>query len=221
MAAFLDTFFYSFDYAILEAIHRFAVATGGVLTPLFHLITSLGDGGIGFILLGLLLLLFRKTRKVGLAVLLAIAIGALFTNLTIKPLVARLRPYEHETFRTFWLYVGAPMESEFSFPSGHATAAFAAMGALFFTTRKRFSWAALLVAALVAFTRLYFVVHYPTDVIFGTIIGLLAAVAAYFATRHLFAVLEKRQHPVPRFLLEADLASGARRLFSRKKQENK
>ena len=167
-----------------------------------------------------MLLLFRKTRKVGLAVLLAIAVGALFTNLTIKPLVARLRPYEHEAFRPFWQYVGAPLESEFSFPSGHATAAFAALGAIFFTTRKRYSWTALVFAALVAFTRLYFAVHYPTDVIFGTITGLVAATAAYFATRALFAALEKRQHPVCRFLLEADLINGARRLFSRKRQEN-
>ena len=220
MATFLDTFFCGFDTAILSAIHAFAEATGGFFTPLMRIITAVGDKGLGFILLGVILLLFRRTRKIGLVVLAAIAVGGLITNVTLKPLVARVRPYEHEPFRTWWQYVGATLESKRSFPSGHATVAFAAMGAVFLTCRKKYSWTALAFAALVAFTRLYLMVHYPTDVIGGMLAGSIAAIVAFLLFSLVYRLLEKHKtNPVSRFLLEADLISFLRRLFHRKGED--
>ncbi len=217
MAIWLDTVFASFDYAILEAIHQFAVATNGALTWLVRLITSVGDGGLGFILFGLVLLLFRRTRKVGVIVLGAIVVGALFTNVTIKPLVARVRPYEHDAYRAFWEFVGASRESERSFPSGHTTTAFAAMTTVFLTCRKKYSWTALVFAALVGFTRLYLVVHYPTDVLGGIVVGVVSALISYFLLRLAFAALERHAtHPVCRAILQFDLIDLARRLFRRR-----
>lgn len=217
MADWLDTVFASFDYSILEAFHRFAVATGGSLTWLVRLITSVGDGGIGFILFGLLLLPFRRTRKAGVIVLGAIVVGALFTNVTLKPLVARVRPYEHEAYRAFWEFAGGIRESERSFPSGHTTTAFAAMGAVFFTWRKKYSWPALVFATLVGLTRLYLAVHYPTDVLGGIIVGIVSALISYFLFRFVFAALERhREHPVCRALLEFDLIALFRRLLGKK-----
>lgn len=220
MAAFLDTFFYGFDHAVLQGVHDFSVATHGALTPLMRLITLLGDGGLCFMLFGIILLLFRRTRKIGIAVLLAIAIGGIMTNLTLKPLVARARPYEQEPFRTWWQYVGASLESERSFPSGHATVSFAAMGAVFFSCRKKYSWATLILAALVAFTRLYLMVHYPTDVVAGVLVGLAAALGAFGLTLLLYRILEKHEtNPVSRFLLQASPSTTLRRC-SRRKQSH-
>ncbi len=220
MATFLDTFFCGFDTAILSVIHTFAEETGGFFTPIMRIITAVGDKGLGFILLGAILLLFRRTRKIGVVILAAIAIGGLITNVTLKPLVARVRPYEHEPFRTWWQYVGATLESERSFPSGHATVAFAAMGAMFLTCRKKYSWTALVFATLVAFTRLYLMVHYPTDVLGGILAGSVAAILAFLLFSLVYRLLEKHKtNPISCFILEADLIFFLRRIFRQKGED--
>ncbi len=190
MADWLNTVFHSFDIGILTAIHRFFLATGGVLTPLVEVLTAPGNGGLGFILLGLLLLLFPKTRKTGCLVLFSLLVGALFTNLTLKPLVARPRPYTTAPLCDWWVAVGAGAESDLSFPSGHTTSATAAMLAVFLCNNKKRSWAVLIYPLVMGFTRLYLVVHYPTDVLAGLLCGAISALIAYFATRPLFAYID-------------------------------
>ena len=186
-ALWLDTALGSFDRAILGAVHA-VQQTGAdvVLSPLARLLALLGKGGIALILLGLVLLCIPKTRRSGAAVLLALAIGALCTNVVLKPLVARARPYADETSIVYqwWQEAGAATESDKSFPSGHATAATAAMAALFFLGPKRRRWPCLLFALAMALSRLYLVVHYPTDVLAGLLIGLGAGcLAAYLVQR--------------------------------------
>lgn len=206
MAAWLDSFFYPFDYAILHAIHQFALATGGIFTDLVRVISSFGHKGLGFILLGILLLPFKKTRKLGIAMLIAIAIGGLITNITLKPLVSRPRPYTHEVFQPWWQYVGASEEGCRSFPSGHTTTAFACMTALFLTGNKKRTWPALVFAALIGFTRLYLVVHYPTDVIGGLLAGVIAALVAFLLTELAYRALTRHErHPVCHAILAFDL----------------
>ncbi len=190
MADWLNTAFYGFDLHVLEAIHHFAMATDGLLTPLIKLLTAPGNGGLGFILLGLFLLVFPKTRKTGIAVLGALLFGALLTNLTLKPLVARPRPYTVEPFRSWWVAIGAGAESDLSFPSGHTTSATAAMLAIFLFNKKKYSWPVLLYPFLMGFTRLYLAVHYPTDVLGGLIAGALGALLAFCALRPLFAYID-------------------------------
>ena len=218
MAQWLDTVFYNFDYAILCAIHAFAVATGGCLDWLFEAITHLADDGLGMIALGLLLTLFKRTRKMGVAVLAAIAFGAAITNLTLKPLVMRARPYTHEEFRAWWEVMGAHVESDRSFPSGHTTSAMAAMMGVFLTGKKKYSWTALLFALLMGFTRMYLVVHYPTDVLGGLLAGALGGVIGFLFTVLLFRFLQKhKQKKLVGFALEFDpIVSGIKRLRAHK-----
>lgn len=195
MAHWLDTVFYGFDYAILEAIHSFALSTNGFFTPLVRAITVLADDGIGMILLGLILSLFRRTRKIGFCVLGGIMVGALITNVAVKNLVARPRPFADQTrvFYEWWQAIGAHPESIHSFPSGHTTATMAAMTGIFLTTKKRYSWPALLFAPVMGFTRMYLVVHYPTDIIGGLLSGGIGALCAYLILRAVWRYIEA--HP--------------------------
>ena len=185
-ALWLDTALWGFDRAILGAVHAVQQSPAdAVLMPLANLLALLGKGGIALILLGLLLLCIPKTRRSGAAVLLALAIGALCTNVIVKPLVARARPYADETrvIYEWWQESGGATESDKSFPSGHATAATAAMAALFFLGPKKKRWPCLLFALAMALSRLYLVVHYPTDVLAGVGIGLGAGYLAAWLVR--------------------------------------
>lgn len=175
----LDTACSGLDQAILHAVHTVQQSGADVvLGPLARLLDLLGEGGIALILLGLFLLAFPRTRKTGWAVLLALALGALCTNVLLKPWIARPRPYDSaaRALRQWWLEGGGVLEHGFSFPSGHSTAAMAAMSALFFTgTKRRAEW--LLFGLLMGLSRLYLVVHYPTDVAAGLLVGFAAGAA--------------------------------------------
>ena len=159
MADWLNTVFHAFDSGAFNFANSLAQVAGGFFTPLSKVIAVLGKGGIFFILLSIALMLFRKTRKTGFTMLLAIGVGALFTNVIIKNAVARPRPYTVDEFKDIWAFVGSNIESEFSFPSGHATVTMTSMMALFLTTNKKWSWLGFVFALIVGFTRIYLVVH--------------------------------------------------------------
>lgn len=206
MALWLDTVCHGFDYAVLAAIHAFALAAGDVMTFLMRAITMLADHGYGMIALGLILFCFKRTRKVGLAALFGIAVGALITNVTLKPLVFRARPYTHEEYRVMWEAVLGLVESERSFPSGHTTSAMAAMMGIFFATKsKKRTWPVLLFPLLMGFTRLYFVVHYPTDVLGGLVAGAVGGLGGFGLVYLLYRALDKHaENKLVRFYLTAD-----------------
>lgn len=185
-AQWLNETFANFDYNIFEAFHNLHDgAMGGFFNVFFNAITSLGNDGIFLIVLSVILLLFRKTRKAGAAMLGAIIIGALFTNTTIKPIIARPRPYIDETsiIHQWWINAGSHIESEFSFPSGHTTSAMAAMTGLFFIGNKKYSWTAFFFAILMGMSRIYLCVHYPSDVAGGLIVGFVAGFLAFLLIR--------------------------------------
>lgn len=153
------------DLAVLNFIQDHICV--GFLDSFMMAVTSLGNGGILWIALAAVLLIFKKSRKYGLMMALALILGALICNVTLKPLVARIRPYE--LAESVKLLISAP--ADYSFPSGHTTASFAAASSLFISGAKG-RYAVLLLAVLIAFSRLYLYVHYPTDVLAGMMIGI-------------------------------------------------
>ena len=139
------------------------------LNLLLPRVSSLGDAGLIWIVLSVLLLLFPKTRKAGLASGIALLFMLVTGNMILKPLVARLRPFAVNTAVELLI----PPPTDFSFPSGHTYASFASASAIFRNSR-RIGIPALILASLIAFSRLYLYVHYPTDVLFGILLGILA-----------------------------------------------
>lgn len=136
--------------------------------PFWKCITFLGDKGWFWLTLSLLLIAFPKTRKTGIMALASMALCALVTNVCLKNLVARPRPYTQIPGLTALI----PAPSDYSFPSGHTTASFACAGVYLQTLPRKYGAAALILATSIAFSRLYVGVHYPTDVFAGLLIGL-------------------------------------------------
>ncbi len=174
-------FITAFDTNILWWIN--AHLTSPFMDKLMPAITHLGDVGAIWIAITVILLLRKSTRKWGVTMLFSLFLCVLVGNLLLKPLVARPRPcHIHQ------LQLLIPMPTDLSFPSGHTMTSFAS-AAVLFHYHKTYGKAALILAALIAFSRLYLLVHYPTDVAAGLVLGLVAAIIAckltdYFYTRY-------------------------------------
>jgi len=163
---------FNFDAGILLWIQDNVRAA--FATPVVNLITHLGDKGIFWILLTLALLIFKKTRRIGLTCMISMIIGLAVTNIVIKNWVARIRPYE--LIEGLERIIEA--QKDFSFPSGHSTNSFACAWVVFRMTEKKYGVPALVLAILIALSRLYVGVHYPTDVLAGAAIGIVCAICA-------------------------------------------
>lgn len=177
----MDASLAAFDYRGLEALHRFAEATGGAFDGVFWALGAIFEKGAAGFAVGAILLAFKRTRLTGARVLAAVFLGAALTNGLLKPLVARARPFEGAVaaYKEWWLYAGAPPESGYSFPSGHATAAMAAMAVLAAAAGRRLGWAFLVLATLTGVSRCYFLAHYPSDVLAGFAVGAIGAASAW------------------------------------------
>lgn len=164
------------DFLILDWIQ--AHLRCGFLDVIAPAVTLLGEYGAIWILLALVLLVKKETRPLGIAVAAALAVDVLLCNIIIKPLVARPRPFALRP--EIQLLVKAP--GDYSFPSGHTAASFAAVGALF-REKSRLRAPGLVLAAAIALSRLYLYVHYPSDVFCGAVLGLVCGVIGAFFAR--------------------------------------
>ena len=158
----------------IQILHWFESLHNPVTDPIMYGITCLGNAGILWILIALAFLaipLFKKDRKIGLSIAIALILSLIMCNGIMKNLWARVRPFNVDT--TFEnLYGVFNGINDWSFPSGHTSASFAAALAIILWDRQK-GTAAVIVAALISFSRLYLTVHYPTDVLTSLVFGSL------------------------------------------------
>ncbi|MBP1588553.1 MAG: phosphatase PAP2 family protein [Clostridia bacterium] len=150
----------------------------------FKYYTHLGEAVV-FIALAVLLIIFKKTRKIGVTVLLALTLGTLIGNLILKNVFARPRPYNDANALIGVADLLIKKPSDYSFPSGHTLAGFNTALVVFYYKKIPGAFA-LLAAALLAFSRMYLYVHYPTDIIGGFILAVLCSVSAFYMAKAVF-----------------------------------
>ena len=160
------------ELAVLDWIQQFMKSP--VMDMIMVFVSTLGDKGYIYYVILILLLINKKTRKFGIVMGIAMILNYLISNLGLKPLVARTRPYDINT--AVEILVHKP--SSYSFPSGHSAQAFCVASAFLFMNFK-YAKPMLIFAFVIAFSRLYLYVHFPTDVIAGAVIGMLCGYLAY------------------------------------------
>ncbi len=175
------------ELAILDWIQ--AYGRYGFLDVILPFISSLCDHGEIWILLAAVLLAFRQTRRQGLAVSCGLTLDLIACNLLLKPLFGRIRPFAVNT--AIELLTRAPGDA--SFPSGHTAASFAAVFALRYSGSRLWK-PALALAVVIALSRLYLYVHWPTDVAGGAVLGAAAGWAGGWLAERLAGQIEKRRN---------------------------
>ena len=152
------------DFAILDFIQNYF--TNGIMDFIMKFVTRLGDGGLLWIIVAVVLLCFKKTRKVGIFVAVSLILTAIIGNVILKNIFQRVRPFIEANHT---IIINPP--GGFSFPSGHTSSSFAAAAALGIGYKKYAPYFYVL-AVLIGFSRLYLYVHYPSDVLVGAILGI-------------------------------------------------
>ena len=159
---------YNIDNSILSFIKN--NMHGHIMDKVMVIITSLGNGGAIWIIISVLLMINKKYRKIGFIALGALILSTIFGEGILKHVVQRIRP--SADIPAINMLIAKPLS--YSFPSGHTASSFAAAGVLskYF---KKYALGFLALASLIAFSRLYLYVHYPTDVLAGIILGLICS----------------------------------------------
>ena len=183
---FLNEFIVNIDVAVYQFVDSIM---NPVLNVIMTFITHLGDTpGIIWCILGICLLIPKKTRKLGILLFAGLAVSSVINNLCLKEIIERPRPYNLDP--TVWANAGytdnwpglIKKSDSWSFPSGHTSTSIGAGFALLLGCRKKelgIGIPAFIISLLIGFSRIYVHVHYPTDVIVGALIGLLSGLAMY------------------------------------------
>lgn len=175
-----------FDWE-MELLYSLQSIHNPVLDKVMLFITTLGNAGMVWIAITILMFILCKDKRCAWTSTGALLLSVLIINLILKNLVARARPCWIDT--DVMLLLKNP--KDYSFPSGHASASFSvAVSILQFAEYRKQGIAAIVLAAMIAFSRMYFFVHFPTDIIAGVVLGILEAVVAGLLVKK----LEKRRN---------------------------
>ncbi len=175
---FYNEFHFAWEMDFLQALQGIHSAP---LDVIMKIVTYLGEAGLLWIALSIVLAIIPKTRKCGFTMMFAMAITFILGNLVFKNIIARGRPC--------WVDESVAMlikkPHDFSFPSGHTMNGITASLCIFFYYHKA-GIGAIVVACLIAFSRMYLFVHWPTDIIGGMLLGAIDAVISFFVVKKIY-----------------------------------
>ena len=187
-----------FDHSVIFYVHEHLVYS--FLTPIMAIISKITSNGALWILIALLLMIQKKYRVLGVAIIIALGFVFIIGDQGLKPNVARLRPFVD--FPEVPLVAPPPAATTYSFPSGHSFGSFAAATALYLglsnicPTKRFWGVIALIGACVVAFARVYLFVHYPTDVLTGLVLGIIVGCIAWKIAKALWSWWTGRKNEV-------------------------
>lgn len=162
----------SIEFSILDFLQTLHTP---LLDKIMILFTHLGDQGFIWVCLTLVLLLIPKTRKIGVILLISLILDTLVCNVLLKNIFMRPRPCTINPDVS--LLISKPQD--YSFPSGHTAASFTIVSVLWLLKQKKLFIISLIVACLIAFSRMYLYVHFPSDIIGGIFVGVLCGFISY------------------------------------------
>ena len=163
------------DFCILDFIYDFFKCP--FLDAVIPKITALGNSGAIWIITAIVFLCFKKLRKTGIGIAIALILGVIIGNFFLKNIVARIRPFD--LVEGINLLINAP--KDFSFPSGHTLSSISS-ATVIFMNNKKIGIYFLILAVLIAFSRLYLYVHFPSDVIGGAVLGIIIGIFSVYLT---------------------------------------
>lgn len=167
----------SFESGILTYIQT--TVRSAPLDFFMKIITTLGDAGIIWILACLMMLIFKKSRCAGVAAAFSLITEAICVNVILKNVIMRTRPYDVIE----GLNILVPTPHDYSFPSGHAGSSFAVAVVIFLMLPKKWGIPAIITASVMALSRIYVGVHYPSDILVGALIGTSTAYLSVYLVR--------------------------------------
>lgn len=209
IALWLNETFYEFDSTLLNYFHELQVNYGNILTPIARVLAVIGDFPVLLIgWLGFALFFILKDKRVGMMMCGTVIIGAFLTTIILKNIVYRPRPYlsDIEAYKTYWQVFNLKVDWDTSFPSGHACAAMGGILALIYTSkRKGLAAIGLLYPLIMGASRIYFCVHYPSDILFAYVTAFIASLLCFPAYNLLMYIFKK----FPNFFLSRYIFTGS------------
>jgi undecaprenyl-diphosphatase len=179
--------FKKMDFSILNFIHN--TTQNPVFDKTMPFITWLGNMGLVWIAISILLILNKKYRSIGIMCIAALILTAILGEAILKNIIQRPRPFLQVPVIN--LLITKPMS--YSFPSGHTASSFAVVG-IIFSTIKKFRIHAIILAILIAFSRMYLYVHYPSDILGGILLGLLCSKVVLLVYKNKFHPRKRAYH---------------------------
>lgn len=180
---FIDKLFFDF-------LNTLCISWGDFFTPFFKFISFLGEKSWPCLIIGFVLLMRKKTRWVGVAILGSIFIAFIGTDFILKPLLHRPRPYlsDSQIYYKYWQDAGSLADGGFAMPSGHIAGLTAFFASLYFINKKNIIPLALVCIFLETCSRCYFLHHHLTDCLVGVLLGIISAFIGKIATKFLYKI---------------------------------